>query len=80
MCLELMYHYTTCGHIIPARDDQDAWVHCDQWAEGQDENHCPNFDDNADHETEEVDSKCQECEYLTPPTSTDSSNSDNDDE
>jgi len=36
MCLELMYHYTTCGHIIPARDDQDAWVHCDQWAEGQD--------------------------------------------
>ena len=74
MCEEMSYQYV-CGHIIPAREDQDAWVHCGEWVEGQVETDCPNFDDNAQHATEDVDSKCQECEYLAPPTSSESSES-----
>lgn len=76
---EQWYRYT-CGHVIPARDNQDASRHCDVWIEGQVETDCPNFDDNAPHATEEVESKCEECEYLTPPISSESGNSDGDNE
>lgn len=76
MCQEQWYHYT-CDHLIPARDNQEAWAHCAGWVEGPVEADCPNFHDNGPHATEEVDSQCQECEYLTPPASSESSDSGN---
>lgn len=62
----------TCGHIVPARGNQNAWEHCDVWVEGEVETDCPNFDGNALHAIDEVDLKCEECEYLMPPTSSES--------
>lgn len=77
MCQWKWYRYS-CGHLFQARDSQDGQEYRDVWVEGQDETNCANFDANADYATEEVDSKCQECEYLRPSTSSDSSNSGDD--
>jgi len=73
MCQEKWYQYT-CGHLIPARENQVGWEHCNDWVEGEDETDCANSDANSPHATEDVDSKCEECEYLTPPTSSESGN------
>lgn len=70
MCQEKWYRYA-CGHLIAARQDQDGFEHCDDWAEGQEETNCPNYDANDLHATGEIDGKCQECKYMTPPTSSD---------
>lgn len=68
MCREKWNTYT-CGHIISARQDQDGFEHCDHWVEGREETGCANYDPDGLLATEEVGSMCQECEYLTPPTS-----------
>ena len=77
MCQEVWYRFT-CGHLIPARDNQEGWAHCDNWNQGENETDCPGYDQDADHETRDEPTRCQECEYATPPTSSEPS-SDNDD-
>lgn len=71
MCQEVWYRYT-CGHL-GARPDQEGWNHCNAWNEGQAELACPNCNPDAEHDSRADASKCQECQYVTPPTSDESS-------
>lgn len=53
-------------------EDQEGWNHCDDWTDGEAEISCHNYDLDADHDTRDEATKCEECEYITPPTSSDS--------
>ena len=68
MCWEIWYHYT-CGHIKSGEAFQERYEHCDDWTAGQEEESCPNFDPNQEHESRDEDQKCPECQYMTPPSS-----------
>lgn len=77
MCREVWYQYT-CGHLKPAEGLQESWEHCDDWTTGQDEENCPNTDADEPHETFVEDRACPECQYITPPTSDESSSGESD--
>ncbi|KAI0877453.1 hypothetical protein GGS24DRAFT_447097 [Hypoxylon argillaceum] len=71
MCIEVWYRFT-CTHLKPAAAHQEGWRRCSAWTGGN-EVGCRGHDPNADHETRDVDTVCEECAYITPSTSSGSS-------
>lgn len=66
MCQEKWYRYT-CG-VILFQQERGLSIATDG-LEDRTKADCSNYDPNNVHATNEVDSKCQECAYPTPPTS-----------